>query len=123
MELQEELAIVPRKEIVFDEREESVAEMKIRESIVVEEVEEDEIYYVTPSKKRPFEEQREEAEPNCQLEALIYDRIGHEWRRMNPSAAKALYRVKKEKGERSLVNLEQSSRAAQSEREYLQICD
>lgn len=39
MELQEELAIMPRKEIVFNEREESVAEMKIRENIIVEEVE------------------------------------------------------------------------------------
>lgn len=67
MELQEELAIMPRKEIIFNEREESVAEMKIRENIIVEEVEEDEVYYITPCKKRPFEEHKEELEPNYQI--------------------------------------------------------
>lgn len=41
--------------------------MKIRENIIVEEVEEDEVYYVTPCKKRPFEEHKEELEPNYQI--------------------------------------------------------
>lgn len=58
---------MPRKEIIFNDREESVAEMKIREDIIVEEVEEDEVYYVTPSKKRPFEEYKEELEPNYHI--------------------------------------------------------
>lgn len=41
--------------------------MKIRENIVVEEVEEDEVYYITPWNKRPFEEHKEELEPNYQI--------------------------------------------------------